>query len=62
MTKESFVGTYAIGPGRRKFGRKRLNVNVSCSKNDKIPSIDCTQMKSLPKKIDNNKDFKQSDN
>jgi len=39
---------YLIGPGNKAPGKKRLNEKLSCSKNDKVPSIDCTQIKSLP--------------
>ena len=41
---------YLIGPGNKAPGKKRLNEKLSCSKNDKVPSIDCTQIKSLPEK------------
>ena len=37
-----------MGPGSRVPGRKRLKENVSCSKTEIVPSIDCTQMKSFP--------------
>ena len=46
---------YLIGPGNKAPGKKRLNEKLSCSKNDKVPSIDCTQIKSLPEKKNNNK-------
>jgi hypothetical protein len=44
---------YLIGPGNKAPGKKRLNEKLSCSKNDKVPSIDCTQIKSLPEKKKN---------
>lgn len=50
MTKLSSFGMYFIGPGNKAPGKKRLNEKLSCSKNDNVPSIDCTQIKSLPKK------------
>lgn len=48
MMKESLEGTYTIGEGSKKQDKVRLMANISCSKNESVPSKDCTQIKSLP--------------
>lgn len=45
---ESVCSIYAIGPGNKKLGINLPKAKLSCSKNDSMPSIDCTQIKSLP--------------
>lgn len=48
VTNESDFGMYFNGPGSKNPGRKRPNANDSCSKNETIPSIDWTHIKSFP--------------
>ena len=48
VTKLSSFGIYLIGPGNRAPGKNRQKEKLSCSKIDTVPSMDCTQRKSLP--------------
>ena len=48
VTNESDLGMYFNGPGSKNPGRKRPNAKDSCSKNETMPSIDWTHIKSFP--------------